>query len=62
MNNKLVYFFAFTFLTLFWGGVIFIARIDSSYQMKEECSLSSFHPDFTPEMREKCRELLRHKL
>jgi hypothetical protein len=62
MNNKLVYFFAIIFLALFWGGAIFIARTDSSYDMRKQCSLASFHPDITPEMRVKCRELLRHKL
>jgi hypothetical protein len=62
MSNKLVYFLAIIFLTLFWSGVVFIARIDPSYEMREQCSLASFHPDITPEMRVKCRELLRHKL
>jgi len=62
ISNKLVYFFAIIFLALFWGGVIFISRTDPSYDMRKQCSLVSFHPDITPEMKAKCRELLRHKL
>jgi len=62
MSNKVIYLGMFIFLIVFWGGAIFIARIDLSYDMRKQCSLASFHPDITPEMREKCRELLRHKL
>jgi hypothetical protein len=29
---------------------------------KVDCSLAEFHPDFTPRMRELCREERKHKL
>jgi hypothetical protein len=62
MNNKVVYFFLFVILAVFWGAVIFMARADPQREMRADCALAEFHPDFTPEMRKQCRELLRHKL
>jgi hypothetical protein len=62
MNNKVIYLGIFIFLIMFWNAIIFIAKTDKSYAMREQCSIASFHPDITSEMRKKCRELLWHKL
>lgn len=62
MNNKVVYFFLFVILAVFWGAVIFMVRADPQREVRYNCSISGISPDFTPEMKAKCRELLRHKL
>lgn len=62
MSNKVIYLGMVIFLIVFWGAIIFIAKTDKSYVIREQCSVASFHPDITSEMREKCREILRHKL
>jgi hypothetical protein len=62
MNNKIAYFFMFIVLALFWGAVIFIAQTDPQREVRHLCSVAEISPDFTPEMRKQCRELLRHKL
>jgi len=62
MSNKVIYFFVFVFIALFWGGVIYLVQMDPQHEVRRDCSIAAFHPDFTPEMKAKCRELLRHKL
>lgn len=44
------------------GGITYSAMTDASYQARKNCSVAEISPDFTPEERKKCRELLRHKL
>jgi hypothetical protein len=62
MNNKAIYFFVFVFVIVFWGAVIFIVKTDPQRETRYNCSISEISPDFTPEMRKQCRELMRHKL
>lgn len=62
MSNKVIYFFVFVFIALFWGGVIYLAQVDPQSEIRYNCSIAEISPDFTIEMKAKCRELLRHKL
>ena len=62
ISNWLVYCFVFVFVIVFWGGMFYLVQIDPQHEVRRDCSMASFHPDYTPEMKAKCRELLRHKL
>ena len=62
ISNWLVYCLVFVFIVSFWSGMIYLVKADPQYEARRDCSIAAFHPDYTPEMKAKCRELLRHKL
>ena len=62
MNTFKVYLLLALLLAAFWTLVIWIATTDPSYKARYNCSIAEISPDFTPEMRKQCRELMRHKL
>jgi hypothetical protein len=62
MSNKVIYLYMFVFIAVFWGGMFYLVQIDPQREVRRDCSIAEFHPDYTPEMKAKCRELLRHKL
>lgn len=49
-------------LTLYWlamavyCGVIYLVLKDAPRYRKVDCSMSAFHPDYTPAMRQACRK------
>ena len=57
-----VYFAYFLITVVVCGGIIYAAITDPSYKARKDCSVAEISPDFSPEERNKCRELLRHKL
>jgi hypothetical protein len=62
MSNKIIYFFVFAILVMFWGGVIYLVQADPQNEARYNCSIAGISPDFTTEMKTKCRELPRNKL
>ena len=46
----------------FWALVIWAVVADPQRVVRRDCRIAEISPDFTPEMRQQCRELLRHKL
>jgi hypothetical protein len=62
MSNKIIYFFVFAILVMFWGGVIYLVQADPQSKARYNCSIAGISPDFTTEMKAKCRELPRNKL
>jgi hypothetical protein len=44
-----------TFVTCMWIVLIAASAIVAPERRVIDCSLASFHPDFTPAMREACR-------
>jgi hypothetical protein len=56
------YLLYFVITLVVCGGIFHAAITDPSYQARKDCSIAEISPDFTPEERNKCRELLRHKL
>jgi len=52
------YFLYFIITVVVCGGIIHAAITDPSYKAREDCS----NAEVSPEEREKCRELLWHKL
>lgn len=54
MNNRWIYFVMIALFVWFWFGVLAIVWTYSAPK-KIDCSLSTFHPDFTTKMREQCR-------
>jgi hypothetical protein len=47
---------------VFWTLVIWGVMADPQRGARRDCRIAEISPDFTPEMRQQCRELLRHKL
>ena len=62
MSNRVIYLYMFIFIAVFWGGVFYLAQADPQREVRHLCSIAEISPDYTPEMRKQCRELLRHKL
>ena len=57
MSNKKVYLIIAILLTIFWTAMI--AGVFKFLQPKQkviDCTMSEFHPDFTPKMKELCRK------
>ena len=52
------YFLYLVITVIVCGGIIHAAITDPSYKAREDCS----NAEVSPEEREKCRELLWHKL
>ena len=62
MSTFKVYVLLALCLAAFWTLVIWAVMTDPQRGARRDCSIAEISPDFTPEMRQKCRELLRHKL
>lgn len=62
MSNAKIYFLLFVFVIGFWGAMFYVVLNDPQREVRVNCSLAEISPDFTPEMKKQCRELLRHKL
>ena len=62
MRNIYVFSLSFLVLIAFWTLVIWAVMADPQRGARRDCSIAEISPDFTPEMRQQCRELLRHKL
>jgi len=62
MNNKTTYRLLAVFLIVFWSGLIWLSFQLATPEKRIDCSVAEFHPDYTPDMKAKCREVRRHKL
>jgi len=62
MSNAKIYFLLFVFVIGFWGATFYVVLNDPQREIRRDCSIAEISPDFTPEMKQKCRELMRHKL
>ena len=57
MSNKVTYALIAILLGMFWYGVIGLVWFFAEPTTRRvDCSMSSFHPDFTPAMRKQCRK------
>ena len=57
VSNRKVYALIALFLIVFWTAMI--AGVFKFLQPKQkviDCTMSEFHPDFTPKMKELCRK------
>ena len=43
-------------IAVMWLGALYIAIKSAPEERRVDCSLAEFHPDFTPAMRQACRE------
>lgn len=57
MKGKLILIFAMLGVVAFWGGLIWLAWQFVPNERVVDCRMAEFHPDFTPEMKQKCREV-----
>jgi hypothetical protein len=55
-------FISYALLAVMWLGSMYIAIVSEAQWRKLDCSMAEFHPDYTPEMRQACRERRSHKL
>ena len=62
MSNAKIYFLLFVGVIGFWAALIYVVLHDPQREVRRDCSIAEISPDFTPEMKKQCRELLRHKL
>ena len=62
MNNKTTYTLLALLLIAFWGGLIWLSFKLATPERTINCGVAEISPDFTPEMRQACRERMRHKL
>ena len=62
MNNRIYYTLLALALILFWGGLILVSFQLATPERTINCGISEISPDFTTEMRQACRERMRHKL
>lgn len=63
MSNKQIFAAITVLLALFWIGVLAaVVHFVSPNEVRYDCSMAEFHPDFPPKAREKCRMIRSHKL
>jgi hypothetical protein len=62
MNNKIVYALIIAALIAFWAGFIWLGFHFAPTERTLDCRMAEFHPDYTAEMRQACRDRMRHKL
>ena len=62
MNNRIYYTLLALALILFWGGLILVSFQLATPERTINCGIAEISPDFTTEMRQACRERMRHKL
>lgn len=62
MSTKTTYILIALVLVIFWSGLIWLSSQLATKEARIDCSMAEFHPDYTPEIRKQCRELMRHKL
>ena len=48
-------------LAVAWLGAVYIAVHSAPQERRIDCGLAEFHPDYTTEMRQACREARRVK-
>jgi hypothetical protein len=47
---------SYTMVIAAWVAAMYIALSSAPMERKLDCSLAEFHPDYTPAMRQACRE------
>ena len=57
MSNKAIYAIIIIAVSAFWAGILTAiwTYLDDKTPQRIDCSVSEFHPDYTPKMREQCR-------
>jgi hypothetical protein len=61
MNNRITYSILAVFLIIFWSGLIWLSFQLATPEKRIDCSVAEFHPDYTADMKAKCREQRRIK-
>ena len=62
MNNRIFYRLLALALIAFWGGLIWLSFRLATPERTINCGIAEISPDFATEMRQACRERMRHKL
>ena len=62
MNNRIFYRLLALALIVFWTGLIWLSFQLATPERTINCGIAEISPDFTPEMRQACRDRMRHKL
>ena len=47
---------SYTMLVVAWFAALYVAVSSAPMERKLDCGLAEFHPDYTPAMRQACRE------
>jgi hypothetical protein len=62
LPNKYVYAILAILLATFWSCMILLGIRFAPTERKVDCSIAEFHPDYTADMKAKCREVRSTKL
>ena len=62
MNNRIIYTLLALLLIAFWSGLIWLSFRLATPERTINCGIAEISPDFTTEMRQACRERMKHKL
>jgi hypothetical protein len=62
MKNRVIYAMLAVALIIFWSGLIWLSFQLATPEKRIDCGVAEFHPDYTADMKAKCREVRSHKL
>jgi hypothetical protein len=63
MKNRVIYAMLAVALIIFWSGLIWLSfQLATTPKKVIDCSMAEFHPDYTADMKAKCREVRSIKL